>query len=69
MPLFNPPSQAGGGSNVTVDANGFITVAGTDALPFKNVSEDMGNGLTRIHHIVKHPSLGEISIAFTDIQA
>ena len=60
MPLFNPSV-----GTVTVDAEGYITVAGV-ALPFKYVEEDLGDDTIRIHHLVKHPTLGEIEIGFTD---
>jgi len=61
MPLYNPATGA-----VTVDAQGFITVAG-GGLPYKFIDEDLGDGRTRVHHIIKHPILGEITIAFTDV--
>jgi hypothetical protein len=66
MPVHNPPPPAGGSGDVTVDADGYITVVGSTSFAFKDVEEDLGGGIIRIHHKVKHPTLGEITVAFND---
>lgn len=62
MPFHRRASQAG---VVTIDTDGFIVVG--SGLPFKYVEEPSPDGTgTRISQVVKHPTLGEITIAFTD---
>ncbi len=61
-----PEGPPGTGGTMTIDEDGFIVITG-GPLPFKDVYEDLGNGTFRVHHMVKHPTLGEVSVAFADI--
>jgi hypothetical protein len=72
MPVNNPPpapaaSGSGGGLEITVDADGYITVPGAE-YPFKDMTEDLGGGMIRFSHMIKHPTLGEVAIVFSDVQ-
>ena len=60
MPLFTPPPSA-----IVIDEDGYISIAGT--LPFKVTAELQEDGVTwRFTQSVKHPTVGEVQIAFTD---
>ena len=55
-----PPPQ------ITIDGDGYITVVGSGSLPFKDIVEDLGGGQKRIHHMVKDPTSGEVSVINKD---
>jgi hypothetical protein len=65
MPINNPAPSGSGG--FTIDEDGYVVVPG-HPFPFKDTEEDLGGGLIRLHHMIKHPVLGEVSVAFNDHQ-
>ena len=49
MPLYNPPSSL---QNITVDSDGFLTLPGTAAIPFR-VTETVGANSTIYRLLIK----------------
>jgi hypothetical protein len=62
MPLYNPP--LGG---ISLDVDGFVVIEGSTIPPWKIVIDtNPETGVIHFALVAKHPTLGEVDIAFND---